>query len=144
MKEGNGRRNGESGSPDHAETPTSPFVFSSNGNGFVHDRTGNVHHRNSADAADFPSPAELWQRLLALERVVMVATVETPYCRRRRHGFRRYYQITAKVTVAIEAVQVRVTVSMVMATGTGKTYTAFPDHLAAVEVGRSRNASLSG
>src|SRR6266508_4343814 len=49
---------------EYAATLGIPFVFSSNGDGFVfHDRTGNaqpVEVNLSLDA--FPSPAELWER----------------------------------------------------------------------------------
>ena len=44
-----------------------PFVFSSNGRGFVfHDRTGNAAQlETTLDINAFPSPDELWSRYLA-------------------------------------------------------------------------------
>jgi hypothetical protein len=49
---------------DYAETLKIPFVFSSNGDGFVfHDRTGASTPRESNLGLDaFPSPADLWAR----------------------------------------------------------------------------------
>ena len=49
---------------EYAETLGIPFVFSSNGDGFVfHDRTGTGGVRETDLALDsFPSPAELWAR----------------------------------------------------------------------------------
>lgn len=49
---------------DYAETLNIPFVFSSNGDGFVfHDRTGASDPRERLLALDgFPSPADLWAR----------------------------------------------------------------------------------
>jgi type I restriction enzyme R subunit len=52
---------------DYAETLHIPFVFSSNGDGFVfHDRTGKsaVQEANLGLEA-FPSPADLWARYRA-------------------------------------------------------------------------------
>jgi len=49
---------------DYATTLDIPFVFSSNGDGFVfHDRTGASTTRETNLALDgFPSPADLWAR----------------------------------------------------------------------------------
>ena len=49
---------------NYAETLEVPFVFSSNGDGFLfHDRTGQAAITEQALALEaFPSPAELWQR----------------------------------------------------------------------------------
>lgn len=51
----------------YAETLNIPFVFSSNGDGFVfHDRTGASDPRETTLALDaFPSPADLWARYRA-------------------------------------------------------------------------------
>src|ERR1019366_10062172 len=48
----------------YAETLNIPFVFSSNGDGFVfHDRTGLGAEKEASLALDeFPSPGELWKR----------------------------------------------------------------------------------
>ena len=52
---------------DYAETLHIPFVFSSNGDGFVfHDRTGASAKPETTLALDaFPSPADLWARYRA-------------------------------------------------------------------------------
>ena len=49
---------------DYAETLHIPFVFSSNGEGFVcHDRTGlSAERETSLSLNAFPSPSELWAR----------------------------------------------------------------------------------
>jgi len=114
---------------DYAETLNIPFVFSSNGDGFVfHDRTGASDPLESTfPLGDFPSPADLWARFRAwkgldgeAEQVVLQdyyddGSGKTP----------RYYQVNA-VNGAIEAIaKGQDRVLLVMATGTGKTYTAF-------------------
>ncbi len=103
-----------------------PFSFSSSGDGFVfRDATlakGVLEQNLTLD--QFPSPAELWQRYCTwkgwtpdVERVAGqdYAPSKTP----------RYYQLNAinRTVEAIAAGQNRVL--LVMATGTGKTYTAF-------------------
>lgn len=113
----------------YAETLNIPFVFSSNGDGFVlHDRTGASNPREVTLALDaFPSPADLWARYRAwkgldaeAEKIVLQdyyddGSGKTP----------RYYQVNA-VNTAIEAIaKGQDRVLLVMATGTGKTYTAF-------------------
>lgn len=52
---------------DYAETLDIPFVFSSNGDGFVfHDRTGTGAETETTLSLDsFPSPATLWTRYRA-------------------------------------------------------------------------------
>ncbi len=114
---------------EYAEILGIPFVFSSNGDGFVfHDRTGMAAVKEETLALDaFPSPADLWARYTAwkgltpeAERVVLQDYFEdgsgkTP----------RYYQVNA-VNAAVEAIaKGQNRVLLVMATGTGKTYTAF-------------------
>lgn len=114
---------------DYAATLDVPFVFSSNGDGFVfHDRTGRsvpIETNLSLDA--FPSPADLWARYRAwkgldpaAERIVL-----QDYFDDGSGKAPRYYQVNA-VNAAIEAIaKGRDRVLLVMATGTGKTYTAF-------------------
>jgi len=114
---------------DYAETLNIPFVFSSNGDGFVfHDRTGASMPRETTLSLDaFPAPTDLWARFRAwkgldgdAEQIVLQdyyddGSGKTP----------RYYQVNA-VNAAIEAIATgQDRVLLVMATGTGKTYTAF-------------------
>jgi len=106
-----------------------PFVFSSNGDGFVfHNRTdaGGATETNIALDA-FPSPDALWSRYAAwkgltpeTEKVVL-----QDYFDDGSGKGPRYYQVNA-VNAAIEAIaNGRDRILLVMATGTGKTYTAF-------------------
>lgn len=103
-----------------------PFSFSSNGDGFIfRDATlaeGVLERSITLD--EFPSPADLWSRYCAwkgwtpeVQRVAEAdyAPSKTP----------RYYQIQA-INRAVEAIATgRKRLLLVMATGTGKTYTAF-------------------
>ena len=103
-----------------------PFSFTSNGDGFVFRdatlATGVLEQNLTLD--EFPSPQELWSRYCAWKgwsaeesRVAGFdyAPNKTP----------RYYQLNA-VNRAVEAIAAgQNRVLLVMATGTGKTYTAF-------------------
>jgi len=113
---------------DYAVTLNIPFVFSSNGDGFVfHDRTGTCPVKESTLALDaFPSPAELWDRYRRWkglepeqEKVVL-----QDYFDDGSGKAPRYYQCNA-INAAIEAIaKGQNRVLLVMATGTGKTYSA--------------------
>ena len=114
---------------DYAATLDVPFVFSSNGDGFVfHDRTGasDVPEKTLALNA-FPSPGDLWARYRAWKGLVpeAEAVVLQDYHDDGSGKAPRYYQ-TSAINAAIEAIaKGRHRVLLVMATGTGKTYTAF-------------------
>ena len=104
-------------------------MFSSNGDGFVfHDRTGHsvpVETNLGLDA--FPSPADLWARYRAWKGLDAEAEqiVLQDYFDHGSGKAPRYYQVNA-VNAAIEAIaKGQDRVLLVMATGTGKTYTAF-------------------
>jgi len=115
---------------DYAETLDVPFVFSSNGDAFLmHDRTGlgeRVEQELSLEA--FPTPKELWARYCKWKGVNTPEaknTVEMPYYEDGTGRAPRYYQVNA-VNRTIEAVANGSNrILLVMATGTGKTYTAF-------------------
>ena len=115
---------------NYAETLAVPFVFSSNGDGFLlHDHTGLADKTEQELALDaFPSPAQLWQRYgqwKGLETVAARHTVEMPYYDDGTGRAPRYYQANA-INNAVEAVaKGQQRILLVMATGTGKTYTAF-------------------
>jgi len=114
---------------DYAATLDVPFVFSSNGDGFVfHDRTGASNPREANLTLDaFPSPADLWARYRAWKGLDAEAeqVVLQDYYGDGGDKAPRYYQVNA-VNAAIEAIaKGRNRVLLVMATGTGKTYTAF-------------------
>ena len=104
-------------------------MFSSNGDGFVfHDRTGQsvpIEANLGLDA--FPSPADLWARYRAWKGLDAEAEqiVLQDYFDDGSGKAPRYYQVNA-VNAAIEAIaKGRDRLLLVMATGTGKTYTAF-------------------
>ena len=114
---------------DYAETLDIPYVFSSNGTGFVfHDRTGvSAEKESNLGLGAFPSPADLWARYAAWKGLSDDAQqiVLQDYFDDGGGKSPRYYQVNA-VNAAIEAIaQGRNRVLLVMATGTGKTYTAF-------------------
>jgi type I restriction enzyme R subunit len=114
---------------EYAETLQLPFVFSSNGDGFVfHDRTeaGGPIEQNLT-LSEFPSPAVLWARYRTWKGLPEEADslVLQDYHSESTERGPRYYQATA-VNAAIEAVaKGQNRLLLVMATGTGKTYTAF-------------------
>ncbi|MGB7816653.1 MAG: DEAD/DEAH box helicase family protein [Methylotenera sp.] len=115
---------------NYAETLTVPFVFSSNGDGFLfHDATGHADKMEQELALDaFPTPTELWQRYCqwkGLETTEARHTVEMPYYDDGTNRTPRYYQANA-INNTVEAVaKGQQRILLVMATGTGKTYTAF-------------------
>jgi len=113
----------------YAQTLDVPFVFSSNGDGFLfHDRTGKstpVERQLGLD--EFPSPEELWSRYRAWKDLSPEADrlARFPYHDDGGGKEPRYYQRIA-VQRAVEAVaRGDRRILLVMATGTGKTYTAF-------------------
>ena len=114
---------------DYAETLQVPFVFSSNGDGFIfHDRTGaGVDKETTLTLDAFPSPEDLWARYRAWKGLTseVEAIVLQDYFDDGSGKTPRYYQVNA-INAAIEAIaKGRDRILLVMATGTGKTYTAF-------------------
>lgn len=106
-----------------------PFVFSSNGDGFLfHDRTvtaGDVEIELALDG--FPSPETLWQRYCAWKGLDESAqqVIAQDYYFDTGGKAPRYYQLNA-INATVEAiVKGQRRILLVMATGTGKTYTAF-------------------
>jgi len=107
-----------------------PCVFSSNGDGFLfHDRTaadGNIETEISIDK--FPSPEELWEKYKKYKGIVTPAAekiASQDYFYDGSGKKARYYQQIA-INRTVEAIangQQRIL--LVMATGTGKTFTAF-------------------
>lgn len=115
---------------DYARILDIPCVFSSNGDGFLfHDRTsvdGNIE--TEIDLENFPSPEQLWEKYKKYKGIESpdaekIASQEYFFDGTNRKP--RYYQQIA-VNRTVEAIangQNRIL--LVMATGTGKTYTAF-------------------
>jgi type I restriction enzyme R subunit len=114
---------------EYAETLGIPFVFSSNGDGFVfHDRTSqSLNQETELGLEEFPSPEDLWARYRAWKGLSEAASdvALQDYCDDGSGKAPRYYQVNA-VNAAVEAIaKGQDRVLLVMATGTGKTYTAF-------------------
>lgn len=111
---------------EYAQILDLPFAYSSNGEGFIeHDRLTGVE--TLIDIDKFPSPDELHIRLLNHKKLTLEQQeiVDTPYYTDAYSHAPRYYQRIAinRTVEAIAKGQERVLI--VMATGTGKTYTAF-------------------
>lgn len=114
---------------NYAEALDIPFVYSSNGSGFLeHDRLkkeGDIEREISLDS--FPSPDEMYHRYKEqkqLTKEVEEAVLQDYYRGLTSHS-PRYYQRVA-INRAVEAVaRGQNRILLVMATGTGKTYTAF-------------------
>ncbi|WP_425991049.1 EcoAI/FtnUII family type I restriction enzme subunit R [Afipia sp. DC4300-2b1] len=114
---------------DYATTLDIPYAFTSNGDGFVfHDRTGaSVPREVNLGLDSFPSPGNLWARYRAWKGLDSEAEqiVLQDYFDDGSGKTPRYYQVNA-VNAAIEAIaKGQDRALLVMATGTGKTYTAF-------------------
>lgn len=111
---------------DYAVTLDVPFAYSSNGEGFIeHDFLTGKETEIALDK--FPTPDELHIRLMNHKKLTLAQQdiVNTPfYFDAYSHEPRYYQRIAINRTVeAIAKGQERVLI--VMATGTGKTYTAF-------------------
>jgi type I restriction enzyme R subunit len=106
-----------------------PFVFSSNGDGFLfHDKTGKAERIETILSLDeFPSPEELWNRYKVWKGLESASEplVTSPSYQYMSDELPRYYQQLA-VNRSIEAIaRGQKRVLLAMATGTGKTRTAF-------------------
>jgi len=114
---------------DQAEILDIPFAYSSNGDAFLeHDRTatsGNVTREIPLD--QFPTPEELWTRYCKAKGYTAnqqsIATQD--YFDNGSQKSPRYYQLIA-INRTVDAIARGLNrILLVMATGTGKTYTAF-------------------
>jgi type I restriction enzyme R subunit len=111
----------------YAEMLDVPFAFSSNGDGFLwHDKTASGGLIECEIALDeFPSPDVLWQRYLDWKGITAAAEPVFSQDYYTTGKLPRYYQLNA-VNRAVEAIaKGQDRVLLVMATGTGKTFTAF-------------------
>lgn len=115
---------------EYAKILDIPCVFSSNGDGFLfHDRTatdGNIETEISLD--DFPTPEQLWlkyKKYKGIETPEAERIIAQDYYFDGTNRKPRYYQQIA-VNRTVEAIaKGQKRILLVMATGTGKTYTAF-------------------
>lgn len=115
---------------EYAEILDIPVIFSSNGDGFLeHDRSGysgTIEKTHSLN--DFPSPALIWEKYKKYKGIESkeeedIASFDYFFDGSGRAP--RYYQQIA-INRTIEAIaKGQNRVLLVMATGTGKTYTAF-------------------
>jgi type I restriction enzyme R subunit len=113
----------------YAEQLRVPFVFTSNGDGFT------FHNCNSEDSdretilsiSGFPSPETLWNMYKQYKGIdeKQEKVITEPYYVERPDKQPRYYQLNA-INLTVESIaKGNNRVLLVMATGTGKTYTAF-------------------
>ncbi|EOX4424793.1 DEAD/DEAH box helicase family protein [Vibrio alginolyticus] len=115
---------------NYAEMLDAPFAISSNGDAFLlHDRTGlTLPVERVLTLDEFPTLDQLWpiyQQWKGIETTQAQKIIEQPYYTDGTGKEPRYYQRVAinRTLEAIAKEQPRIL--LVMATGTGKTYTAF-------------------
>ena len=114
----------------YAELLDVPFAYSSNGDGFIeHDRSVRSGARErELSLNEFPTPQELWRRYCeykSLEGGAESRIYAQDYYPSPENKTPRYYQLTA-INRTIEAItKGQDRILLVMATGTGKTFTAF-------------------
>lgn len=114
---------------DYARLLDVPFVFASNGDGFIfHDKTNSNGLIESEIAlSEFPTPEQLWQKFCVWKGYTtqQLPVLTQDYYDDGSGKAPRYYQLQA-VNKTIEAIsRGENRALLVMATGTGKTYTAF-------------------
>lgn len=111
---------------DYARILDVPFAYSSNGMGFVeHDMKNGTERQLSM--SEFPTPEELWERYKGDYDInkSVEDVIQQPYFYREGINKPRYYQRIA-INRTVEAVaRGQQRIMLVMATGTGKTCTAF-------------------
>ncbi|EWS96489.1 DEAD/DEAH box helicase [Pseudoalteromonas sp. SCSIO_11900] len=113
---------------DYANLLDVPFIFASNGDGFVfHDKTNPAQLESEITLEDFPPPAQLWDKYCTYKgyQPAQLPIITQDYYDDGSGKSPRYYQLQAinKTVEAVSSGQDRIL--LVMATGTGKTYTAF-------------------
>ncbi len=113
----------------YAATLDIPFVFSSNGDAFLfHDRTGQSDQMETELPLDsFPKPENLWAKYRAWKELAPAQEeiVFQNYFEDSGGKEPRYYQRIAINKIIESIAKGRNRFLLVMATGTGKTYTAF-------------------
>lgn len=124
---------------DYAEKCGAKFAYSSSGHGFIeHDFFTGKRRRIALEA--FPSPEELWRRYVAAEKLsaAQKKIIAEPYAGTSSRE-PRYYQVRAINAVVEAFAQNKKRALLVMATGTGKTYTAFQIVSRLISSGRVRH-----
>ncbi|GAA5136778.1 EcoAI/FtnUII family type I restriction enzme subunit R [Thalassotalea piscium] len=116
---------------DYARLLDVPFIFASNGDGFIfHDKTapatgGKLETELSLD--EFPSPQQLWNKYCIFKGYTteQLSYITQDFYDDGTDKAPRYYQLQA-INKTIEAISKGENrILLVMATGVGKTYTAF-------------------
>lgn len=113
---------------DYAGLLDVPFVFASNGDGFIfHDKTNPQQLESEITLDAFPAPELLWQKYCDWKGFTQqqLPVISQDYYDDGSGKLPRYYQMRA-INRTIDAVSAgKNRILLVMATGTGKTYTAF-------------------
>ena len=115
---------------EYAEMMDIPFAFSSNGFGF-HERDFLTGKERAFSMEEFPTKEELYARFLAESNKGKGFTeeekkvIDQPYCTGQDIFPPRYYQRNAVNRTVNAVAKGEKRMLLVMATGTGKTYTAF-------------------
>ena len=114
---------------EYADMIDVPFVYSTNGDRFLeHDKTGTGDAvETEIDLQEFPSPHTLWEKYCTWKGLDQTSKpiVEQDYYLDASGKRPRYFQLQA-INRTVEAVaRGQKRILLVMATGTGKTYTAF-------------------
>lgn len=114
---------------EYADFLDVPFVYSSNGDSFIeHDKTGTSKQvEKEISLSNFPSPEALWNRYKKWKGITESEekVITEDYHADIQAKKPRYYQINA-INRTIEAIaKGKNRILLIMATGTGKTYTAF-------------------
>lgn len=114
---------------EYAEAMDVPFVYSSNGDAFLeHDRlatSGTIEREIKLN--EFPSPEALYARYLKAKEIIepQEKIISQDYYQEIDGKSPRYFQQVAINRVTEEIAKGKNRLLLVMATGTGKTYTAF-------------------
>ncbi len=115
---------------NYSEILDIPFVFSSNGEEFYfHDKTSKDKIEHTLNLKNFPSPKDLWEKYRKFKNITYEENkiVEQDYYSDSQSPEPRYYQQIA-INKTVESIAKKTDNKrhlLVMATGTGKTYTAF-------------------
>lgn len=114
---------------EYARILNLPFVFSTNGDRFLfHDKTNTTQLETEIELEDFPTPELLWEKYLQYKGLTTPSAkeiVQQDYYFDGSCKTPRYYQQNA-INLTLEAIaRGQNRILLVMATGTGKTYTAF-------------------
>ena len=111
---------------NYAKSLDVPFVYSSNGSGFLEHNMLTGEERELS-LYDFPSPEYLWDKYKEYFNISseQEKIITAPYYYSKGANNPRYYQRIAVNRTISAVVEGKKRILLIMATGTGKTYTAF-------------------